>query len=157
MSGLPQLPIVLTDKLKDLNDKFYLLLNEIVKTYPPALSQASSPSKFDSNQTNNGIYTANMAQMLSLQNEYFLYKNNVVRASQAMDKAIQAINDKITTLEGKNKVLNAEYANLKSTSYSAEGLFDDTQISRNQLLISNFILFAVMCGGGFMYYKSTTK
>ena len=70
---------------------------------------------------------------------------------------IEITDKKINTLEAQNKVLSAQLANLKSSSHSAEGLFDDAQISRNQLLVSNLILFGIMAGGGFMYYKSLKK
>ena len=154
MTGIPKLPIVLNDKASELNDKFYLILNEIVNTYPTAKLEGSNPSKYDRSVTNDAIYKANMKEMVSLQNDYFLYKNDVVRNSESIQKIIHALDKEINGLEAQNKVLNAQFANLKSTSYSAEGLFDDTQITRNQLLISNFILFGVMCAGGFIYYKS---
>jgi hypothetical protein len=95
-----------------------------------------------------------MALMLTLQNDYFLYKNRVVSASEAMLDSISTANNKLNVLESQNKVLQLQLNNLKGSSYSAEGLFDDAQITRNQLLASNWILFAIMASGGFLYYKS---
>ena len=150
-------PIVLTDKAADLNDKFYLILNEMVKTYTTSKMNPASPSKYDRRKSNSTIFYENMKLMMELQNQYFLYKNDVVRATEKIDKVIEITDKKINTLEAQNKVLSAQLANLKSSSHSAEGLFDDTKITRNQLLISNFILFGVMCGGGFLYYKNNKK
>ena len=154
MTDTPKLPLVLNAKASELNDKFYLILNEIVKTYPTAKFQGSNPSKYDRNVTNDALYDANMRDLVKLQNDYFLYKNEVVQEGDAIQKIIHALDKQINGLETQNEVLRAQFSNLKASSYSAEGLFDDTQINRNQLLISNFILFGVICAGGFFYYKS---
>ncbi len=153
MGDIPKPPTVLIDKSKDLNDRFYLILNEVVKTYPSAILHPDVYSKYDNRQKNDALYKANLNALHTLQNEYFLYKNEVVSASQNMLQSVADIDAQITILENKNKVLNVEFDNLKSNSYSAEGLFDDAQITRNQLLVSNFILFGVICSGGFLFYK----
>ena len=153
MSGIPNPPIVLIDESKDLNNKFYLILNEIVKTYPSAKLNPALKSKYDITQTNSVLYEENMQKLVNLQNEYFLYKNKVVSASETILQSITETDTQINILENKNKVLSVQLENLKNSSYSAEGLFDDTQITRNQLLISNIIFFSVICGGGFMYFK----
>jgi hypothetical protein len=147
-------PAVLTDQAKALNDKFYLILNEMVKIYPSAKLQPNNPSPYDHTQTNEALYGVYMKQMLKLQNDYFLFKNNVVNASEKILKQVAASDKQVNMLENQNKVLKKQYENLKTSSYSAEGLFDDAQITRNELLVSNLILFGVMCGGGFLYYKS---
>jgi len=147
-------PIVFTAQAKQLNDKFYLTLNEIIKTYPIAQLKPTINSQYDRSKTNKSFYDANMNKMLALQNEYFIFKNTVVSSTEKIEKEITETDKKITVLENQNKVLKLQLDNLKSSSHSAEGLFDDAQITRNELLFSNFLLFGVMCGGGFMYYKS---
>jgi hypothetical protein len=147
-------PIVFTAQAKQLNDKFYLTLNEIIKTYPIAQLKPTINSQYDRSKTNKSFYDANMNKMLALQNEYFIFKNTVVSSTEKIEKEITETDKKITVLENQNKVLKIQLDNLKSSSHSAEGLFDDAQITRNELLFSNFLLFGVMCGGGFMYYKS---
>lgn len=139
-------PFALTDKTKELNDRFYILLNKIVESYP---STKINPGDTD----RMSAYQANMAKMHNLQNDYFLYKNSVVLASEGIQKVIETGNNDINTLDGKIKVLRLQLEKLKTSSHSAEGLFDDAQISRNQLWVSNFILFGIMAGGGFLYYK----
>jgi hypothetical protein len=137
--------MVLTGKAKNLNDKFYLILNELVKTYPS--TKLRSTVEFDQN----------MAQMLNLENEYFIYKNEVVSASETIQKQNTITDEKINVYERQNKVLRLKLDHLKTSSYSAEGLFDDAQITRNELLVSNFILFAAISGSCFMYYKSMSR
>ena len=147
-------PIVFTAQAKQLNDKFYLTLNEIIKTYPIAQLKPTINSQYDRSQTNKSLFSSNMNKMLRLQNEYFIFKNTVVSSTEKLEKEINETDKKITVLENQNKVLKLQLDNLKTSSHSAEGLFDDAQITRNELLFSNFLLFGVMCGGGFMYYKS---
>jgi hypothetical protein len=146
-------PNVLIDRSKELNDQFYLILNEVVKTYPSAKLYPDGSSKYDRNQKNDALYQSNLSALHALQNEYFMYKNQVVKTSQNILQTVMNIDAQITIIENKNKVLGKQFDNLKSNSYSAEGLFDDAQITRNELLVSNFILFGVICGGGFMFYK----
>jgi hypothetical protein len=143
-------PFALTDKTKDLNDRFYLIMNKIIQVYP-----TTKIKKDDT--TTMSLYNENMGKLEKLQNEYFLYKNTVFKASEDIQRDITSGNDKVNALEEQNKVLRVQLENLKSSAHSAEGLFDDAQISRNQLLISNIILFCIMAGGGFMYYKSIKK
>ena len=143
-------PFALTDKTKDLNDRFYLIINKIVKSYP-------STKLYPNDNANASLYNSSMAEMERLQNDYFLYKNSIVKVSEDLQHEIVNSNENINALEGQNKILRVQYENLKGSSYSAEGLFDDAQISRNQLLVSNIILFGIMAGGGFIYYKSLKK
>jgi hypothetical protein len=94
--------------------------------------------------------------MQTLQNDYFLYKNNIIAANDTLRQNITDGNSEVTVLEAQNQVLALQLANIQTSSYSAEGLFDDAQITRNQLLASNWILFAIIVGGSVMYYKSLT-
>jgi hypothetical protein len=146
-------PLVITDQTKELNNKFYIILNEIVNNYPITKAQDSgiTPSP---EQT---AYNENMAKLEVLQNEYFMYKNEVNRANENLQAMISKTNDAITALEAQNIILGVEYANLKSSSHSAKGLFDDAKISRNELLVSNIILLSIMVGCGYGYYKSLKK
>lgn len=140
-------PFALTDKTKALNDKFYIILNEIVRTYPATRGK-------DASDSSTSVYTANMDKLESLQNDYFLYKNEIIQSSEAVQAYITNTDEEIMVLEGQNKVLKLQYNNLKSSSSSAEGLFDDAKITRNQLFVSNVILFGIMAGCSYGYYKS---
>jgi hypothetical protein len=146
-------PLVLTDKAKMLNDQFYLRLNEIVKSYPSSKINPSDKSQYNINKTNKELYDYEMSQMLKLQNDYFLYKNDVIKSNETIQTEIKEIDTEINELESQNKVLRTQLDSLKASSYSAEGLFDDAQITRNQLFFSNFVLFCIIAGGGYMYYK----
>jgi hypothetical protein len=145
-----------TDEIKDLNDRFYLILNELVAIYPAYKANPASLSVVDNTKTNKQVHDMTMSLMQNLQNDYFLYKNNIVAANDKLRQNITEGNSEVTVLETQNQVLALQLANIQTSSYSAEGLFDDAQITRNQLLVSNWILFAIIVGGGVMYYKSLT-
>lgn len=153
MAGLQETilsPLALTDKTKDLNDRFYAVLNEITKKYPRTKLQSSDITP----TTEQKAYNENMVKMESLQNEYFMYKNDINHANSQIQSYITKTDDSIGALEAQNKILKVQYEELKNSSNSAKGLFDDAQISRNQLLVSNIIFFSIMVGCGFGYYKS---
>jgi hypothetical protein len=145
-----------TDQAKDLNDRFYLILNQLVAIYPAYKANPDALSVVDNTKTNKQVYQSSMSLMQTLQNDYFLYKNNIIAANDTLRQNITDGNSEVTVLEAQNQVLALQLANIQTSSYSAEGLFDDAQITRNQLLASNWILFAIIVGGSVMYYKSLT-
>ena len=146
-------PIFLTDKAKELNDRFYLKLNEIVKHFPKAKFKPDEPYIEDRSKTNKLIYNEMMKNMMLLQNEYFVYKNDISRESQDLLKYINDLDSKILKLDSETNKLNNKLKELKGSSHSAEGLFDDAQITRNELLVGNIFLFIVISVGGFFGYK----
>jgi hypothetical protein len=146
-------PIFLTDEAKALNDRFYLLLNEVVTAFPDGKFNPTKFSVQDRTKTNKYMYDLAMANMLQIQNEYFLYKNDVVKSSEGVLTYIKEIDAIISIMDEENGGLIKTLKELKSSSHSAEGLFDDTQISRNELLYGNIFLFIIIVVGGFSVYK----
>ena len=150
-------PVFLTDQAKNLNDKFYLLLTNLVDSYPESKLHPTATSSKDKSKTNLQIYNDNMTKMLKLQNDYFLYKNSIVKSSQDLMKYINSVDDQINVLDSENKALNIQIAEMANSSHSAEGMLDDSQITRNQIFYGNVILFLIMAGGGYTYYKKVLK
>ena len=68
----------------------------------------------------------------------------------------EVLDEQINTLDNENKVLTDKLSSLKSSSYSAKGMLDDSKLSRNQLMIGNVFLFVIVTGVGYIYYKKTT-
>ena len=54
-------------------------------------------------------------------------------------------------------MLTTRIQSLKASGYSAEGLLNDTQLTRNQLYFGNIFLFLVMSGTGYLYYKKMSS
>lgn len=150
-------PVFLTDQAKNLNDRFYLILNNLVDSYPEGKLHPNETSYADSTKTNLQIYNANMAQMMKLQSDYFIYKNSIVKSSQDLLKYINSVDDQINVLDEENKDLNKKIEEMANSSHSAEGMLDDSQITRNQLFYGNIILFLIMAAGGYTYYIKVIK
>jgi len=149
-------PAFLTNEAKDLNDRFYLILTNVVAAFP---YNKSNPNDLNmqGNKTNKQDYDDSMADMLQLQNDYFLYKNSVIYASELLLKKVNAIDDQINILDTETTALKAQLKNIVSSSRSAEGMLDDSQMTRNQLFCGNIILFLFMATGGYIYYKKVLK
>jgi hypothetical protein len=150
-------PVFLTDQAKNLNDRFYLILNNLVESYPDGKLNPTKTSMLDNKKTNLQIYNDNMSRMMKLQNDYFIYKNSIVKSSEELMKYINSVDDEINVLDGENKNLTSKLEAMANSTHSAEGMLDDTQITRNQLFYGNIILFLIMAAGGYTYYKKVLK
>lgn len=144
---------LLTDKANNLNDRFFLILNEIVKVFPEAKINENGSSRYDISQTNKEVYDTLMQEMLKLQTEYFMFNNLVTKETNGMLKHINGLDSSIQSVDNKNKELLERLNELKGSSYSAEGLFDDAQLTRNQILFGNVVLFIVISVGGYVSYR----
>jgi len=60
-------------EIKALNDRFYLILNDLVAVYPAYKANPNAFSMIDTTKTNKQMYDENMLLMQALQNYYFLY------------------------------------------------------------------------------------
>ena len=159
MTGLTDdyTPIVfLTDKAKELNDRFYLILEQLVATYPNAKTNPQSIVSNDNSNNNLAEYTSHMANMKQLQSDYFLYKNQVITDGETILKHLKETDDAINVLDLSNEKMKTRVDELAGSSNSAEGMLDDTQLTRNQLFVGNIVLFAIIAAGGFIYYKKKT-
>ena len=141
---------LLTEKANNLNDRFFLILNEIVKVFPEAKINETGSSRYDITQTNKEVYDKLMQEMLKLQTEYFMFNNLVTKETNEMLKLVNGLDSSIQSVDNNNKELLARLSELKGSSYSAEGLFDDAQLTRNQILFGNVVLFIVISVGGYV-------
>lgn len=144
---------LLTTKAKDLNDRFFLLLNEIVKVFPDAKINPDTTSKYDLSKDNKDMYNEAMGKMLELQNEYFMFNNTITKETNNMLDYVTNLDKNIQLNDALNKKLLSRLSDLKSSSHSAEGLFDDALLSRNQILFGNTVLFIAICAGGYFGYN----
>ena len=150
-------PVFLTNEARDLNDRFYLLLNNLVAMFPRAKLKPDEGSLNDSTVTNKQLYDITMDKMLDLQSAYFMYKNDTVRASEDLLNHVASVDAQINVMDVENKTLKTKLNEITSSSRSTEGMLDDSQLTRNQLLYGNVLLLLVMSMGGFIYYKNVYK
>ena len=144
---------LLTNKANDLNDRFFLLLNEIVKIFPDAKINPTIMSRYDTSKTNQQMYEFSIGEMLKLQTEYFMFNNLVTKETNEMLNHLNGLDSTIRSSDIKNKELLDKLNDLQSSTYSAEGLFDDAQLTRNQILFGNVVLFLAISAGGYISYK----
>ena len=138
-------PAYLIDRAKELNDKFHVLLNQIVKVYPDA---KFTPSSQDSTKFNTF-----MNLMRDNQSEYFLLYNDVIVASETLSKTGKNIDAQIEYLNTQIKLTKGKLDDLKNSGYSAEGMLDDTKLTRNQVFFGNVVIFLILAGSCYMIYK----
>ena len=149
-------PFIFKDKAKQLQDDFSIALNRLVDTYPNGRLQGGV-MQTEINKTYSQSYIEAQSRILDLQEDYFLYKDDIIRSNQKIIKDMNEIDDKINKLDDENKILKTQLDSIKGSSYSAEGMLDDSKITRNQILVGNIILFIIVAGGGFVYYKKTAS
>jgi hypothetical protein len=82
-----------------------------------------------------------------------MINNLVTNETNVMLKYVNGLDVTIRAIDIKNKKLLDKLNDLQSSTYSAEGLFDDAQLSRNQLLFGNVVLFLAISAGGYIGYK----
>ena len=149
-------PAFLTARAKELNDKFYLILNNIVENYP---KQRLLDDADEATATNPDVlkYRDGISKMTTLQNEYFLYKNDILKESESLSSYGKGLDVKINEYEEKNKNIRTKLSAIKASSNSAVGMLDDTQLTRNQLYVGDIILFLLTVMGGYVLYKINTN
>lgn len=150
-------PVFLSDEARDLNDRFYLILHNIVDSYPRAKLKPNEGTIYDSSITNKTDYDNSMAQMLQLQSDYFTYRNSVVSNSETLLNQIAELDGEINTLDAQNAELQSQLSELANSGRSAEGMLDDSQLTRNQMFYGNIVLFLIMMTGGYLYYTKVYK
>ena len=149
-------PIFIKDG-KNLQNDFDVALNNLVATFPRGKYNPDVSSNFVSTQTYGQEYVAAQKIMLDLQEDFFLYKNSIVKNNQQIINDMNSLDTKINDLDIEIKTLKDQLDSLKGSSYSAEGMLDDSKLTRNQLLISNIILFLLISIFGTIYYKRFVK
>ena len=140
----------------DLQNEFDVVLNNLVLAFPKGKITPDVSSNIVSTQTYADDYIFAQKAMFKLQEDYFLYKNSILKNSEEVLIKIKKLDDQIDALDNENKVLKDKLFSLKSSSYSAAGMLDDSKLSRNQLLLGNIFLFIIVSSVGYIYYKKTT-
>jgi septal ring factor EnvC (AmiA/AmiB activator) len=143
-----QSPSTYETRNNELNQRYVIIVDEIVKTYP---NYKASP-KFNSYSQ---AYERNMGNLQRLQTEYFLFKNNLIKDTNELQKDIKQIDDMIYELEEETKVKREEYAYLKNSDNAAHGQLTDSKYLYNQQLLGNWLLFLTFSGMTYNLFKTT--
>ena len=142
-----QSPDTFTKTSNELNQRYAIIIDEIVKTYP---SYKANP-KFNSYSE---AYAKNISNLQQLQAEYFLFKNTLSKDTEELQRDIKQIDDMLYALEEEVKVLSEEFAYLKNSDNAAHGRLTDSKTLYNQQLLGNWLL--VLSLSGLTYTLLTT-
>ena len=123
----------------ELNQRYVIIVDEIVKTYP---NYKANP-KFNAYSQ---AYKNNMSNLQKLQTEYFLFKNNLTKNTDELQKEIKQIDEMLYELEEETKLKREEYAYLKNSDNAAHGHLSDSKTLYNQQLLGNWLLFLTFSG-----------
>jgi hypothetical protein len=77
----------------------------------------------------------------------------VVKESESLSNAGQELDKQVNDLDGKIKIVQDKIDDLKNSGYSAEGMLDDTKLTRNQIAFGNIVLAGILIASGYMLYK----
>lgn len=126
-----------TNKKKELNQRFFIIVDEVVKTYPNFKSNPDSPVKSE-------IYKKNISNLDKLQLDYFLFKNDLEKRVDNVHKEVKQIDDDIYELDEENKRLKRELALLVNGDNAAGGRLVDSRALYNIQFTGNIILFIII-------------
>jgi len=132
----------------ELKQRYVIIVDEIVKTYP---NYKASPKINSYSQA----YERNMGNLQQLQTEYFLFKNDLIKDTNELQKDIKQIDEMIYELEEETKVKREEYAYLKNSDNAAHGQLTDSKYLYNQQLLGNWLLFLTFSGMTYNLFKKT--
>ena len=129
MSTSYKTPSYYKNTLKELNNKYYSVLDEMVKVFPKY-------KMYPTFQTYSKEYTEDMGIINKIQTEFFLFRNN-----------LDSDNDTI------NKHLTARLNSLQNSNNASHGMLKDTKLLYNQKMAGNWLLFFVLTSVVYKYYK----
>ena len=139
-------PSYYENTIKELNQRYYLVLDEIVKLFP---KQKMYPKYLAYSKP----FTNDMTNLNKLQTDFFLFKNSLESDIESLDKDIKKTNEEIDNLEHENKKLSATLESLKNSNNASHGMLEDTNLLYNQQLFGNTLLFLILLGAGYKYLK----
>ena len=142
-------PAYFKDTYKELNQRYFIIISEIVKTYPPY----KVVPKFNNYKAD---YEHNIENLQQLQEEIFLFKNKLSKATDTLQEDIKQIDDTLYTIEEELKKLREEFAYLSNSDNAAHGQLVDSKTLYNQQLTGNWLFFFIITGLGYTLFKSTT-
>jgi len=125
------------DLRRELTQRYNIIIDEVVKTYPSYKANPQFNNYEDS-------YKKNISNLEKLQTEIFLLKNNLNKSTNELQKDIKEIDDKIYLLEEENIKLRDELALLTNSDNAAHGRLTDSRTLYNQKLVSNYLLLSFL-------------
>jgi hypothetical protein len=139
-------PSYYSDKLKELNTTFYLVLDELVKMYPIYKANPDYPEY-------QNMYAIDTGNFEKAKKDLFLLKNSIERDSEIVNINVKKMNAMIDILEKRNSNLRNKYHISSSSVLSSEGLISQKQEVYNEKLLNLFFLILGVTGVAVMNYR----
>ena len=133
-------------QLTALNDRYYLILDELITVYPKYKMQPE-------NSMYTETYTTDKGNLTNLQKDLFLYKNNLEQTMKTVGEDILVVDKQIALLEKENSILKKKLDSLKEGQSAAKLLLKNTVYLHNEDLVANLLLGLVFIGSAYGCYK----
>jgi len=133
-------------QLKMLNDRYYLILDELITVYPKYKMKPEDSMYSDTYITDKGNLT-------KLQKDLFLYKNNLEQTMKTVGEDILVVDKQIMQLEKENSFFKKRLDSLKEGQNASKLLLKNTVYLHNEDLVANLLLGLVFMGSAYGCYK----
>lgn len=121
--------------IEELNQRFFLLIENYVPNYINYLQQPNNVSIADEI-----LYVDNVNN--KIESDGFMLKNKMDSAIQASQNKTKEMNTTVDTLKKENKILNQQFKKLEDTSVTSVGLFDE-ELEWYKLQIKTIIILII--------------
>ena len=117
---------------KELDTKFSLIINEIIKSYSIYKMNPDYPEY-------QNLYSSNMSNLEKTKSDIFLLQNSLENDNQKIIDYITIADTKIEQLQDENNILKSKFKYLYESNNTADGLIDETQYLYNMKLLELFV------------------
>lgn len=138
-------PTYYEKSLKELNKRYYLILDNIASLFPKNKLYPEFPGYAKP-------FTKEMSDLDKIQSDFVVFKTDLESDSDHMDKDIRLVNEEIAQLDKDNKMLKSKLALLTTSGDASVGMLQDTKLLYNQELSGNWLLFFILVG---VLYKTS--
>ena len=138
--------ITYTEKLKDYDSRFYLILTDYKNFY------VQSKLNTDSSNAENAFYREK-SMLSDNEKNLFLLRNDVEKGIKKINKELIQLEKTLVKEQKNNKVLSSKEESLESLSAASIQMLKDKNVAYNQRLITIFNLTIGILASGFIIYK----
>jgi len=135
------------NELTDLNSRYNVILNEVTNAYPYAKTYPTLDkyrNEYDKDKDN----------LTKLKADLFLYSDSLQSDIDSVSNTISRIVTQLNKLESDNKELMIDLQSLTDKSAGAVQSYDDANFVYNYKYYENIVLFLLISGLGYTFYKS---
>jgi hypothetical protein len=139
-------PAFYDKKINELNQRFYLVLDELKKSYPTYKVYPDNPEY-------ENIYSNNISNMEKTNMDIFSLKQQIDKDSIKINKIIKQKNIDITRKKNENEELKKELESLMNGANSSTGMIGQKQSIYNMELFNLVIVVLSVLGISVLTYK----